>query len=162
MASVADPAADEALSHLLEGHWGVRPWFARSAAAFGALRNSYARPERMGVDRWLAMIGAALATRPKILMLDEPMAGSNAKEIKDLMTLIRSINQERGITVIIIEHNLDIIKTADWIVDLGPEGGEAGGRLVELQQEQAREYRALARLRVEHLAGGALAVFRGG
>jgi type III pantothenate kinase len=58
VASVADPAADEALSRLLEERWGVQPWFARSTGAFGTLRNSYARPERMGVDRWLAMIGA--------------------------------------------------------------------------------------------------------
>jgi type III pantothenate kinase len=70
VASVADPAADEALSHLLEGHWGVRPWFARSAAAFGALRNSYARPERMGVDRWLAMIGARERAAGRLCVVD--------------------------------------------------------------------------------------------
>jgi branched-chain amino acid transport system ATP-binding protein len=55
------------------------------------------------------MIGAALATKPKILMLDEPMAGSNAKEIRDLMTLIRNINKELGITVIIIEHFMKVL-----------------------------------------------------
>jgi len=55
------------------------------------------------------MIGAALATQPKILMLDEPMAGSNAKEIRDLMTLIRNINEERGVTVIIIEHFMKVL-----------------------------------------------------
>jgi branched-chain amino acid transport system ATP-binding protein len=55
------------------------------------------------------MIGAALATKPKILMLDEPMAGSNAKEIKDLMTLIRNINGDLGITVIIIEHFMKVL-----------------------------------------------------
>ncbi len=50
------------------------------------------------------MIGAALATRPQILMLDEPMAGSNANEIKALMDLIRRINGAIGLTIIIIEH----------------------------------------------------------
>lgn len=55
------------------------------------------------------MIGAALATKPKILMLDEPMAGSNAQEIKDLMGLIRNINAERGITIIIIEHFMKVL-----------------------------------------------------
>ncbi len=55
------------------------------------------------------MIGAALATKPKILMLDEPMAGSNAKEIKDLMDLVRRINGELGITVIIIEHFMKVL-----------------------------------------------------
>ncbi len=55
------------------------------------------------------MIGAALATRPKMLMLDEPMAGSNAHEIKALMELIRRINQELGITIIIIEHFMKVL-----------------------------------------------------
>ena len=55
------------------------------------------------------MIGAALATKPRILMLDEPMAGSCAKEINDLMDLIRRINEELGITVIIIEHFMKVL-----------------------------------------------------
>ncbi len=55
------------------------------------------------------MIGAALATKPKILMLDEPMAGSNATEIKALMELIRRINGELDITVIIIEHFMKVL-----------------------------------------------------
>jgi branched-chain amino acid transport system ATP-binding protein len=55
------------------------------------------------------MIGAALATRPKILMLDEPMAGSNAREIRHLMDLIRRINGELDITIIIIEHFMKVL-----------------------------------------------------
>ena len=55
------------------------------------------------------MIGAALATKPKILMLDEPMAGSNAGEIKSLMELIKRINQELGVTIIIIEHFMKVL-----------------------------------------------------
>ena len=55
------------------------------------------------------MIGAALATRPKILMLDEPMAGSNAREIRHLMDLIRRINAELDITIIIIEHFMKVL-----------------------------------------------------
>jgi branched-chain amino acid transport system ATP-binding protein len=55
------------------------------------------------------MIGAALATRPKILMLDEPMAGCNASEIKSLMKLISRINQDLGITIIIIEHFMKVL-----------------------------------------------------
>ena len=55
------------------------------------------------------MIGAALATRPQILMLDEPMAGSNASEIKALMDLIRRINGEVGLTIIIIEHFMKVL-----------------------------------------------------
>lgn len=55
------------------------------------------------------MIGAALATKPKMLMLDEPMAGCNAIEIKSLMDLIRKINQDLGITVVIIEHFMKVL-----------------------------------------------------
>jgi branched-chain amino acid transport system ATP-binding protein len=54
-------------------------------------------------------MGAALATRPKILMLDEPMAGSNTNEIKALMDSIRRLNQEMGITIIIIEHFMKVL-----------------------------------------------------
>ena len=55
------------------------------------------------------MIGAALATKPRMLMLDEPMAGSNANEIKALMDLIRRINAEMGLTIIIIEHFMKVL-----------------------------------------------------
>jgi branched-chain amino acid transport system ATP-binding protein len=55
------------------------------------------------------MIGASLATKPKILMLDEPMAGCNATEIRSLMDLIAKINQELGITIIIIEHFMKVL-----------------------------------------------------
>lgn len=55
------------------------------------------------------MIGAALATKPKILMLDEPMAGSNAGEIQSLMELIKKINHQLGITIIIIEHFMKVL-----------------------------------------------------
>ena len=55
------------------------------------------------------MIGAALATKPKILMLDEPMGGCNANEIRSLMDLIQRINQELGVTIIIIEHFMKVL-----------------------------------------------------
>ncbi len=55
------------------------------------------------------MMGAALATKPKILMLDEPMAGSNATEILSLMELIKKINQDLGVTIIIIEHFMKVL-----------------------------------------------------
>ncbi len=57
----------------------------------------------------MLMIGAALATRPEILLLDEPMAGSNAKEIIQLMDLIRRINQDLGVTIILIEHFMKVL-----------------------------------------------------
>ena len=61
------------------------------------------------LDKKKLQIGAALATKPKMLMLDEPMAGSNAIEIKDLMDVIRRINEKLGITIIIIEHFMKVL-----------------------------------------------------
>ena len=61
------------------------------------------------LDKKKLMIGAALAIKPKILMLDEPMAGCNATEIKSLMDLIRQINQDLGVTIIIIEHFMKVL-----------------------------------------------------
>jgi branched-chain amino acid transport system ATP-binding protein len=55
------------------------------------------------------MIGASLATKPKVLMLDEPMAGCNATEIRSLMDLITKINQDLGVTIIIIEHFMKVL-----------------------------------------------------
>ena len=61
------------------------------------------------LDKKKLMMGAALATKPKILMLDEPMGGCNAREIRQLMELITQINQELGISIIIIEHFMKVL-----------------------------------------------------
>ena len=61
------------------------------------------------LDKKMLMIGAALATRPKILMLDEPMAGSNSKEILSLMDLIKRINSDMGVGIVIIEHFMKVL-----------------------------------------------------
>jgi excinuclease ABC subunit A len=64
-----------------------------------------------------------------LYILDEPTTGLHFDDIAKLLTAFRKLLQA-GHTLLVIEHNLDVIKTADWIIDLGPEGGEAGGRLV--------------------------------
>jgi type III pantothenate kinase len=70
IASVASPAAEQQLAALLSAQWGVTPWFARSAAHTAGLRNSYAEPERMGVDRWLAMLGARQREPGRLCVVD--------------------------------------------------------------------------------------------
>src|SRR5699024_4366235 len=61
--------------------------------------------------------------------LDEPTTGLHTGDIKRLLEVLQRLVDE-GNTVLIIEHNLDVIKNADWLIDLGPEGGERGGQIV--------------------------------
>ncbi len=72
---------------------------------------------------------ARRSTGRTLYLLDEPTTGLHFDDIKKLLSVLRSLT-EKGNTVIVIEHNLDVIRTADWVVDLGPEGGDGGGRIV--------------------------------
>jgi len=64
-----------------------------------------------------------------LYILDEPTTGLHFEDVKALLAVIHRL-RDAGNTIVIIEHNLDVIKTADWIVDLGPEGGSGGGTIV--------------------------------
>jgi excinuclease ABC subunit A len=66
-----------------------------------------------------------------LYILDEPTTGLHFDDIAKLLAAFRKL-LEAGHTLVVIEHNLDVIKVADWIIDLGPEGGEDGGRLLAM------------------------------
>ncbi len=92
------------------------------------------------------------ATGRTVYILDEPTTGLHFEDVKHLLEVLNRLTS-MGNTVIIIEHNLDVIKTADWIIDLGPEAGNDGGRIVAqgspevvAQNMQSHTGKALARI----------------
>ena len=69
-------------------------------------------------------------TGKTIYIFDEPTTGLHFHDINQLLKIIYTL-RDKGNTIIIIEHNLDVIKTADWVIDIGPEGGIKGGAIID-------------------------------
>src|SRR6185312_1715229 len=64
-----------------------------------------------------------------LYILDEPTTGLHFHDIEHLLAVLHKLRDD-GNTIVVIEHNLDVIKTADWVIDLGPEGGHRGGQII--------------------------------
>jgi excinuclease ABC subunit A len=132
IADVLDMSIEEAL-HFFEN----QPRIARILGTLfdvglGYIRVGQPAPTLSGGEAQRVKLAAELAKRSTgntLYILDEPTTGLHFEDIRKLLHVLDRL-VEAGNTVVVIEHNLDVIKTADWIIDLGPEGGDGGGRIV--------------------------------
>jgi excinuclease ABC subunit A len=132
IAQVLDMPIEEALEF-----FAAVPAIARHLATLvdvglGYVRMGQSAPTLSGGEAQRVKLAAELQKRSTgrtVYVLDEPTTGLHFEDIRKLLGVLQSL-VDKGNTVIVIEHNLDVIKTADWIIDMGPEGGSGGGRVV--------------------------------
>ena len=132
IADVLDMPVAEAL-----GFFSNQPRIARHLqtlddVGLGYVRLGQSAPTLSGGEAQRVKLASELARRGTghtIYLLDEPTTGLHFEDVRRLLTVLSRL-VDQGNTVLVIEHNLDVIKSADWLVDLGPEGGHGGGRVV--------------------------------
>jgi excinuclease ABC subunit A len=132
IAEVLDMPIEEA-ERFFEAVPGIRRYLSTLAdVGLGYVRLGQPAPTLSGGEAQRVKLATELAKRSTghtIYLLDEPTTGLHFEDVKRLLTVLSRL-VDQGNTVLVIEHNLDVIKTADWIIDLGPEGGSGGGIVV--------------------------------
>ena len=132
IADVLDLSCEEAL-----GFFAAQPPIARHLqtlvdVGLGYIRLGQSAPTLSGGEAQRVKLAAELSRRSTgttLYVLDEPTTGLHFDDVRKLLDVLNRL-VDQGNTVIVIEHNLDVIKSADWIIDMGPEGGDRGGTVV--------------------------------
>jgi excinuclease ABC subunit A len=132
VAEVLDLSVREAMAHFANHKEIVRILRTLDDVGLGYIKLGQPSPtlsggeaQRIKLSRELARVG----TGRTLYILDEPTTGLHFDDVKKLLLVLDRL-VDAGNTVVVIEHNLDVVKCADWVVDLGPEGGEEGGRVI--------------------------------
>ena len=132
IAEVLDMPCSEALDFFANHPAIARHLRTLTDVGLGYIRLGQPAPTLSGGEAQRVKLASELAKRSTghtIYLLDEPTVGLHFEDIRNLLGVLGRLT-DAGNTVLVIEHNLDVIKTADWIIDLGPEGGDGGGRIV--------------------------------
>ena len=132
IADVLDMTVDEATTFFRAVPKIYEPLLTLAEVGLGYIRLGQSATTLSGGEAQRVKLGAELSrkeTGRTLYMLDEPTTGLHFHDVAKLLEVLFKLRAS-GNTLLVIEHNLDVIKTADWIIDLGPEGGDAGGRIV--------------------------------
>jgi excinuclease ABC subunit A len=132
IADVLEMSVDEALEFFQNIPVIKRHMQTLSDVGLGYVKLGQPAPTLSGGEAQRIKLSSELqkrATGNTLYVLDEPTTGLHFEDVRKLLNVLQRLASQ-GNTVLVIEHNLDVVKTADWIVDLGPEGGDAGGEVV--------------------------------
>ncbi|MGH9044319.1 MAG: excinuclease ABC subunit UvrA [Acidimicrobiales bacterium] len=132
IADVLDMSCEEALGFFANQPPIVRHMQTLVDVGLGYIRLGQSAPTLSGGEAQRVKLASELSRRPTghtLYILDEPTTGLHFEDTRRLLHVLERL-VDQGNTVVVIEHNLDVVKTSDWIIDLGPEGGDLGGRVV--------------------------------
>jgi excinuclease ABC subunit A len=129
---VLDMSCEEALAFFVNQPPIARHLQTLVDVGLGYIRLGQPAPTLSGGEAQRVKLASELSRRPTghtLYVLDEPTTGLHFDDVRKLLEVLSRL-VDQGNTVVVIEHNLDVVKTADWIIDLGPEGGDRGGQVI--------------------------------